>query len=103
MIYVLFGFGAGLILYYRLAGMNKGASRGNLMAIFMVLALLRLPTYGFTGLITLPRLVSAAAVIPAVLLGAWLGNRVHLDISEQTFQRLVAVALAGIGVLLLVR
>lgn len=95
--------GPPLILYYRLAGMAKGAFRGNLMAIFFLLGLLRLPTYGFAGLLTMPRLISAVSVIPAVLLGAWLGNRVHLDISEQLFQRLVAVALAAIGVLLLVR
>ena len=95
--------GPPLILYYRMAGMTKGAFRGNLMAIFLVLGLLRLPTYGLSGLLTLPRLTSAAAIFPVVVLGAWLGNRVHLDISEQTFQRLVAVALAGIGVSLLVR
>ena len=95
--------GPPLILYYRLAGMSKGAFRGNLMAIFLVMALLRLPTYGVTGLLTLPRLWSAAAVFPVVLLGAWLGNRIHLDLSERTFQRLVAAALAAIGVLLLVR
>jgi len=95
--------GPPLILYYRLAGMTKGAFRGNLMAIFFLLGLMRLPTYGVTGLLTYERLVSAAAVFPVVLLGAWVGNRVHLNLSERTFQRLVAVALAGIGILLLVR
>ena len=95
--------GPPLILYYRLAGMTKGAFRGNLMAIFLLLAIMRLPSYGLTGLITMPRLLSAASVFPVVLLGAWIGNHVHLNISERTFQRLVAVALALIGILLLVR
>ena len=95
--------GPPIILYYRLAGMQKGAFRGNLMAIFMLLALYRLPIYALSGLITGERLWSALAVLPAMVLGATLGNRIHLNLPEQTFQRLVAAALAVVGVLLLLR
>lgn len=99
-------FGTGgppLILYYRLSGLKKAAFRGNLMAIFLVITLVRLPTYGVLGLITPARLWSALAVIPAVLLGALIGNRVHLELEEQTFQRLVAAALLLLGAVLLLR
>ena len=95
--------GPPLILYYRLAGLKKAAFRGNLMAIFLVVTLVRLPTYGAMGLITTERLWSALAVAPAVLLGAVIGHKVHLEIEEQTFQRLVALALLAIGVMLILR
>ena len=94
--------GPPLILYYRLAGMTKGAFRGNLMAVFLLLGLYRLPVYAVTGLLTAERLLSAAAVLPAVALGAGIGHRVQLRLDERTFARLVAVALAVIGLLLLV-
>jgi uncharacterized membrane protein YfcA len=99
-------FGTGgppLILFYRLAGLNKATFRGNLMAIFLVMTLVRLPSYAALGLITAERLWSTALVFPAVLIGAAVGNRIHLTISELTFQRLVAVALLLIGLLLLIK
>jgi uncharacterized protein len=99
-------FGTGgppLIIYYRLAGADKAVFRGNLMAIWMIVSLTRLPSYGVAGLLTVPRLWSGAFLLPAVLLGGWIGHRVHIQLSENTFQRAVAVALSVIGVLLLLR
>jgi len=99
-------FGTGgppLILYYRLAGLKKAAFRGNLMAIFLVITLVRLPTYAALGLVTTARLWSALAVVPAVLIGALIGNRAHLELKEATFQRLVAAALLLLGGVLLLR
>jgi uncharacterized protein len=99
-------FGTGgppLIIYYRLAGVEKTVFRGNLMAIWMIVSLTRLPAYGVAGLLTVPRLVSGALLLPAVLIGGWIGHRVHIEIGERAFQRAVAVALALIGALLLLR
>jgi hypothetical protein len=99
-------FGTGgppVIIWYRLAGADKTAFRGNLMAIWMLVSLTRLPSYGVAGLLTAPRLWSGLAVLPAVLLGGWIGHRIHLEVAERTFQRAVAVALAIIGTLLLLR
>lgn len=99
-------FGTGgppVILYYRLAGADKRAFRGNLMAIFLLISAVRIPSYVVAGLITWERLWSTVAVFPAVLLGAVVGSLVHLKIEELTFQRLVSLGLGAIGVLLLVR
>lgn len=99
-------FGTGgppLIIYYRLSGAAKAVFRGNLMAIWLLVTLTRLPAYGVTGLITPPRLGAALAALPAVLIGGWLGHRIHVTLSEKAFQRLVAVALALIGGVLLLR
>ena len=99
----LFGTGGPpLILYYRLQGVDKAAFRGHLMAIFLLMTAVRVPSYAAFGLITEPRLWSALAVLPAVILGALIGNRIHLRIEEDTFRRLVSAALLIIGLLLLI-
>ena len=99
----LFGTGGPpLILYYQFQGIDKAAFRGNLMAIFLLMTTVRVPSYAVFGLITAPRMWSALAVLPAVILGALIGNRIHLRIEESTFRRLVSAALLLIGLLLLV-
>jgi hypothetical protein len=99
----LFGTGGPpLILYYQLSGVDKAAFRGNLMAIFLLMTTVRVPSYAAFGLISGPRLWSALLVLPAVVLGAVIGNRIHLRIDESTFRRLVSMALVIIGLLLLI-
>jgi uncharacterized membrane protein YfcA len=98
----LFGTGGPpLILYYQLSGANKAAFRGHLMAIFLLMTTVRVPSYVAFGLVTAPRLWSALAVLPAVILGAIIGNSIHLRIEESTFRRLVSASLLIIGLLLL--
>lgn len=100
----LFGTGGPpLIFYYHLKGVDKTTFRSSLMAIFLLMTFVRMPSYVAFGLVTGPRMWSALAVFPAVLLGAWIGNRIHLRMDEAAFRRLVSAALVIIGVLLLVR
>ena len=99
----LFGTGGPpLVLYYQLCGADKKAFRGHLMAIFLLMTTVRVPSYAVFGLLTPTRLWSAALVLPAVLLGALIGNRVHLELEEEIFRRLVSGALVVIGLLLLI-
>jgi uncharacterized membrane protein YfcA len=100
----LFGTGGPpLIFYYHLKGVDKTTFRSSLMAIFLLMTFIRMPSYVAFGLVTGPRMWSALAVFPAVLLGAWIGNRIHLRIDEAVFRRLVSAALVLIGALLLIR
>jgi uncharacterized membrane protein YfcA len=89
-IYVLLGFGAGLVAV-------------GLLAIFLLMTVVRVPSYAAFGLITAPRIWSSLALIPAAVLGAAIGDRIHLRLDETTFRRLVSVALIVIGVTLLAR
>jgi uncharacterized membrane protein YfcA len=99
----LFGTGGPpLVLYYQLGGAGKAAFRGHLMAIFLLMTTVRVPSYAAFGLITPTRLWSALLVLPAVLAGALIGNRIHLQLGEETFRRLVSGALVVIGLLLLI-
>lgn len=100
----LFGTGGPpLILYYQLLGVEKTVFRGNLMAIFLLMTLVRVPSYAALDLITPARLWSAAAVLPAVATGAVVGHRIHLGLDEQQFRRVVSAALVVIGCLLLLQ
>ncbi len=100
----LFGTGGPpLVLFFRLQGLTKAAFRGNLMVLFLMMGIIRLPSYMGLGLITPDRLIAAAAVLPAVLAGGVVGHLIHLDLSEKTFRRIVSAALVVLGLLLLVR
>jgi hypothetical protein len=99
----LFGTGGPpLVLYYQVSGVHKTSFRGHLMAIFLLMTTIRVPSYAVFGFITPPRIWSALLVLPAVLLGAVIGNRIHLELGEETFRRMVSAALVVIGLLLLV-
>ena len=99
-------FGTGgppLIVWYHLSAASKAAFRGNLMTIFLLKTFVRVPAYVHDGLVTAPRLWSTLVCLPAVLLGAWIGHRLHIKISEATFRRLVSGLLVVLGVVLLIR
>lgn len=100
----LLGMGAPpLVLYYQTSGIPKAKFRAHLMTIFLFTAAVRLPTYVASGLLTAPRLMSAAVLLPAALLGGFVGHRIHFELSETFFRKLVSIALCVIGVLLLFR
>jgi uncharacterized membrane protein YfcA len=100
----LFGTGGPpLIIYYHLGDFAKSAFRNNLMAIFLLMTAVRVPAYVAAGLVTRAHLWSGLATLPAVLLGIWIGHRVHVRLSDTTFRRLVSLLLGAIGVLLLLR
>jgi uncharacterized membrane protein YfcA len=100
----LFGTGGPpLIVYYHLAGLDKSSFRGNLMAVFVAMTLLRVVNYRAQGLITVPRLWSGLALLPVSLLGVWIGQRIHISISERLFRRLTSGLLGAIGLMLLIR
>jgi len=95
--------GPPLIFYFQLRRVEKAAFRAHLMAIFLALTIVRLPSYAFSGLITEQRILSALAVAPAVLVGAFVGHRLHVEVAEETFRRMVAIALIVIGLVLVAR
>ena len=100
----LFGTaGPPLIVYYHLSGMGRHAFRGNLMALFLAMTFVRVPSYVVGGLVTPERLWSGVILLPVALMGAWVGNHIHLQLSEKLFRKMVSVLLAVIGLLLVAR
>ncbi len=96
-------FGTGgppVILWFQLQGLDKAAFRATLLGLFLVMSIGRVPTYALAGLFTVQVLVSAGIILPAGLLGLWLGQRLHIAIPERRFRQGVAVVLGVLGVML---
>jgi uncharacterized membrane protein YfcA len=90
-----------MYLSYRLR--DKTTMRATLIGLFVVENTWRAGVFAFNSLITPQMLWLALWLLPILALGAFLGHRVHLDISEIRFRQLVAVILVASGMLLLVR
>lgn len=100
----LFGTGGPpIIIWFHLIAGSKAVFRGNLMTIFLLMTVVRVPSYAFSGLITLKHLWSMLLVMPAVLGGAWLGHRLHIKVSEITFRRMVSALLVVLGLVQLLK
>ncbi len=100
----LFGTGGPpVIVWYHLSASDKTVFRGHLMTLFLLMTLIRVPSYALDGLLTPARLWSGLAVLPAALLGAWLGHHLHVKIPERLFRVLVCVLLVLLGMMLLIR
>ncbi len=59
--------------------------------------------YYAMGEFTRESLVLFAAAFPAMLIGIYIGNRIHLNISEVAFRRLVIIVLFACAVPLMLR
>ena len=73
------------------------------MAVFLAMTAIRVPVYIVFGLLTWSRLLSGLMLLPAALLGAVVGQRLHVGVRDSTFRRVVALGLLVLGVLLIRR
>jgi uncharacterized protein len=100
-------FGSGGPLYavfYAGRIFDKGMLRATIAATITVAVALRMVGFLGTGLLAQPRLVGlAVSVVPAVALGFWLGNRLHLRLPREGVLKLVSGVLLVNGVILVVR
>ena len=100
----LFGTsGPPLAVYFHLGPWDKAAFRAHMMAVFLAMTAVRLPSYGMVGLLTAERLLSGVMLLPAALLGAVAGQLFHGRIPERSFRRAVALGLLFLGLVLLRR
>jgi uncharacterized membrane protein YfcA len=100
----LFGTsGPPLAVYFHLGPWDKREFRGHMMAVFLAMTAVRVPTYVLMGLFTGQRLVSGLMLLPAAIVGAVAGQHLHVRIPERAFRRAVALGLLALGGLLLRR
>jgi len=102
---VLFGTGGPIYMVYLSARVrDKTALRATSSLLVTFSVWTRIAIFVGTGLLLqAPLLVLAALTIPVMLLGLKLGNRLHHTLSGPGVLRLIALALVGNGVLLVVR
>ena len=100
----LFGTGGPFyVIYLKLRNLDKVSFRASFASIFLLDGAARLIGYSSTGMYTINTLILAAACIPVMLASLYLGGRVHTNISQQTFQRVISVLLLISGTALLTR
>jgi len=79
---------------------RKDVLRATLLAYFLVIDVLRMIPYALSKLFTTQVLEISAAMFPASLIGAYLGRKLHLRVSEKAFRLAVGAVLLITGVLL---
>ncbi|MGH8736763.1 MAG: sulfite exporter TauE/SafE family protein [Burkholderiales bacterium] len=101
----LFGGMAGpiFVVYLNALNLDKARFRATMSATLFLLALLRAAGYGGLGFYDKRALALIALLLPAMVIGMVLGERVHHGIPETTFRRVVALLLAASGVALLLK
>ena len=100
----LFGM-AGPIFVMYLAGRGSTPEqiRATMPVIFSVTTIVRIALFAAIGLITREVLITAALLLPVMVLGLWLGNRWHARVSRNQAVRAIGIVLALSGISLLVR
>jgi hypothetical protein len=102
---VLFGTGGPIYMVYlsaRVHDKTELRATSSLLVTFSVWT--RIAIFIATGLLLqAPLLVLAALIVPVMLTGLRLGNRLHQALSGPGVLRLIALMLIGNGVLLVVR
>lgn len=99
----MFGLnGPPLVLYLTHRLKDKQIFRATLYGIFFVDACYRLILYSANQLITTEVIKFALCVTPFLLIGLFLGSKLHAKINENVFRRVIASILIATGALLVI-
>ena len=90
-------------MYFDALRRAKEQFRATMNAILLALVVLRGAGYWAVGEYTRDVLIIAAVALPMMLVGIFIGNRVHTGLSELAFRRLVSGALIVSGLALLAK
>ena len=91
------------VMYLEARKLAKYAFRATMSAMLLALSVVRGIGYYAVGEFTQDALIVFAAAFPIMLVGIYLGNRIHLNIAELAFKRLVGVTLLACSVPLLLK
>lgn len=100
----LFGTGGPIYMIFLSARLrDKTVLRATSSIVITVSVAIRVTTFVATGLLTGGQILTAALLVPAMLAGYVLGNRLHHTLSRAGVMRLIAGLLAANGSLLVLR
>lgn len=101
----LFGGGGGMLVVIYLHGRNvsKAQFRATLAVLWFVEMIERIGGYTLVGYYTQSTLALVAVMLPFMLLGTWMGEKINTRISPEAFARILAVMLMLSGASLLVK
>jgi hypothetical protein len=101
----LFGAMAGMFfaIYLDYMKLGKNEFRATMAAILLALGLFRGVGYLSVGAFDRDVLIVCASAVPLMLIGVFLGNRIHANLNQIAFKRFVALIFIASGVPLLLR
>jgi uncharacterized membrane protein YfcA len=100
----MFGVGGPIyVMYLAARGSTPEQIRATVPAIFIFTTLGRIAIFAAAGLFTANILYAAAALLPIMILGMWIGHHVHLSLSRQQLVRLIGGLLVASGCSLIVK
>ena len=95
--------GPPIIIFLKGLKLDKTTFRATILSIFFSMSVLRTVIYIFLGLYNLKILITAILTIPFVLAGLYIGNKIHLSVSETKFKKITALVLLINGFLLILK
>jgi hypothetical protein len=100
----MFGVGGPIyVMYLTARGSTLEQIRATMPVIFIITTIARIVIFVAAGLFSLAVLYTALALLPVMLLGMWLGNRLRLNLSREQIARVVGMLLLASGASLLFR
>jgi uncharacterized membrane protein YfcA len=90
-------------IYFDVIRMAKESFRATMTAILVALGIVRGLGYWAVGQYSRDVLITTATALPMMLVGIFIGNRIHTGLSELAFRRMVSGALIVSGLALLVK
>ena len=95
--------GPPVIVFLKAYRLDKGAFRATLLWFFLLVSVLRAVSYLRAGLLTGEEVTAALWLLPASLLGMFIGMGVHRRLSERHFATVVSGLLMFLGAVLVIR
>lgn len=101
----LFGGGGGtlVVIYMHGRGVSKTEFRATLAVLWFVEMIARIGGYTLAGFYTQSTLALVAVMLPFMLLGTWMGEKINAHVSPEMFTRILAVMLLLSGASLLLK
>lgn len=99
----MFGGGGGtlVVIYMHGRGVSKAEFRATLAALWFIEMIARVGGYALVGYYTPGTLGLVAVMLPFMLLGTWVGEKINARISHEAFTRILAAMLLLSGASLL--
>jgi hypothetical protein len=95
--------GPSVIFLFLAVPIAHEAGRASLILFFQVSAVMSAVSATVAGLLQVHSLILGALLVPAMLIGNWLGDRVFDKASAKTYRRVVVALLAGLGAVAAIR
>ena len=96
----LFGVNGPPVMYYSsLYSKNKTVFRATVVGVFLADAITRIIGYSVMGIMTFEAVLFALKMLPFLLVGVYLGNKVHFKVKEKLFKTIIGVIVLITGII----